>query len=376
MTFFFFLGLNGFVLLPLYIHGLGGTEVEIGLVMGLYSAVGIVCQPLIGPFVDALGRRPFMVTGVGLVLASTLLATLARSLPTLALVRLLQGVGFSCYFVATFSYVVDLVPPARRGWALGIYGVAGLMATALAPLFGEVIVRTLGFRPLFLVCAGFIGVAALFAWTIKESDRGQARPVQGFPWERGGLDEVMHWRMAVTVFFGLGTGTLFAFLPTFAEALGVRTLALFYTAYSGAAMAVRIFGGRLIDTRGRRAVIVPSMLLQAAATALLAGLGFTVTATSRVPAVPVLFVAGFMAGAAHGFLYPSLAALAADKAPETRRASVVGIFSSVFLVGHAGGAFLFGYVTHRLGYAPMWLVLAGVLLVGWALSLKLDERQG
>src|SRR5438067_8328323 len=56
-NFFFSLSLNGYVLLPLHVHALGGTDVAIGLVMGVYSAVGIVCQPLVGPWVDALGRR-------------------------------------------------------------------------------------------------------------------------------------------------------------------------------------------------------------------------------------------------------------------------------------------------------------------------------
>jgi MFS family permease len=80
-----------------------------------------------------------------------------------------------------------------------------------------------------------------------------------------------------------------------------------------------------------------------------------------------------MSGAAHGFLYPSLAALVADQTPETRRAAVVGIFSSVFLVGHAGGACLFGYVTHVLGYGLMWSVLSGLLFLGFLLSLRLPE---
>jgi MFS family permease len=373
MNFFFFLGLNGFVLLPLHIVGLGGSEVEVGLVMGLFSAMGIVCQPLIGPFVDAVGRRPFMVAGVALLFASILLAMLPGGIPLLAVVRAVQGIGFSLYFVATFTYVVDLVPPSRRGWALGIYGVSGLMATALAPLVGEIIVRRAGFRALFGVCAGFVAVAAAFVWTLREKARGHTRSAEGFPWERGALDDLMHWHMAVTVFFGLGAGTVFAFLPTFAEELGVRTLALFYTAYSGAAMAVRIFGGALIDVRGRRAVIVPSMFLQASATALLAGLGLMVTATSGRPAVPVLLVSGLMSGGAHGFLYPSLAALVADQTPESRRAAVVGIFSSVFLVGNAGGAFLFGYVAHALGYGMMWSVLTGLLFLGFLLSLRLPE---
>ncbi|PYN40226.1 MAG: hypothetical protein DMD95_22420, partial [Candidatus Rokuibacteriota bacterium] len=71
-------------------------------------------------------------------------------------------------------------------------------------------------------------------------------------------------------------GTIFVFLPTFADSLGVETLALFYTAFAVAAIGVRVFGGRLIDTHGRRAVIVPSMLVQTGAVALLALLGFLV----------------------------------------------------------------------------------------------------
>jgi MFS family permease len=375
MNFFFFLSLNGFVLLPLYIQGLGGTEVEIGFVMGLYSGVGILCQPLIGPFVDAFGRRPFMVAGIALLIASELLAVAAHGFVTLALVRALQGIAFSAYFVATFSYVVDLVPPAQRGWALGLYGVSGLAATAIAPLFGEWVIRRFGFRPLFIICAVLAVAAAAFVVTLREHQGREVRPVEGFPWEHGAMDELRQWYMAVTIFFGLGAGTLFAFLPTFAEAEGVSTLALFYTAYSGAAMGARVFGGRLIDTRGRRAVIVPAMLTQAISAALLAGLGLLTAVRRSALALPVLVTAGMLSGAAHGFLYPSLAALVADRAPEDRRASAVAIFSSVFLFGNAGGAFLFGYVAHALGYAPMWALLAALLLLGWAASWRLDAAR-
>lgn len=373
-NFFFFFSMNGFILLPLYIHSLGGTAAEIGVVMGLYNAVGILCQPLIGPWIDALGRKQFMLTGIGLVTGAALLAAVAPSIPVLALVRVLQGLGFSCFFVANYSYVIDLVPPARRGWALGIYGVSGLVATALAPLVGEWVIRRFGFRPLFAAAAALAVVAAGFVWSLTERRRETALPVQGFPWERGGLAELFHISMAVTLFFGLGAGTIFVFLPTFAENLGVRTLALFYTAYAVAAIGVRVFGGQLIDTRGRRAVIVPSMFIQTGATALLAALGFFVSRTSQTPVVPVLFLAGLMSGGAHGFLYPGLAALVTDQTPETRRGVVVGIFSAVFLAGQTSGSFLFGYVTHAIGYAFMWSALTALLFLGAILSLKLQSR--
>lgn len=374
-NFFFFLSMNGFILLPLYITDLGGTEVEVGVVMGLYNAVGIVCQPLVGPWVDAFGRRPFMLLGVGLALAAALLAAAAPAIWVLAGVRALQGVGFSCFFVANYSYVSDIVPPAQRGWALGIYGVAGLVGTAVAPLLSEWTIRRYGFPPLFLLAAGVMVVAGSFVWGLRERQREMAPPVRGF-WERGGFAEAFQLSMAVTLFFGLGAGTIFVFLPTFAEHLGVRALALFYTAYSLAAIGVRVFGGRLSDVHGRRAVIVPSMFAQTGATALLALIAVLVTKTSATPVVPVLFLAGLMSGGAHGFLYPGLAALVTDRTPETRRAVVVSIFSAVFLAGQTTGAFVFGYVTHAVGYAVMWTALTALLAAGSALSLKLEREIG
>ena len=370
-NFFFFSSLNAFILLPLHIHERGGTEVEIGVVMGLYNAVGIVCQPLIGPWIDAIGRRPFMFAGVGLVGGSALLAAAVPAIPALALVRVMQGLGFSAFFVANYSYVIDLVPPDRRGWALGIYGVSGLAATAIAPLVGEWVVRGLGFRPLFLLAALLAGVAWVLVGRLPGGRRDAPPPVRASVWESGGLAELWRRPMAVTLFFGLGGGTIWVFLPTFAKSLGVRTLALFYTAYATAAIGVRVFGGRLLDTLGRAAVIVPSMFVQTIGTALLAMLALLVDRSGSTPVLTVLFLAGLLSGGAHGFLYPGLAALVTDETPETRRGVVVGLFSAVFLVGQTGGALVFGYVTHAVGYAATWSLLTALLLAGAGLSLRL-----
>jgi MFS family permease len=313
-----------------------------------------------------------MLIGAGLVVAAAALAALFDSIPVLASVRVLQGFGFSAYFVAMFSYVVDLVPPAQRGWALGIYGVSGFAATAFAPLVGELIVRRAGFRALFATSA----VLALVPLALIVRLRDRRRPAAAVPapgWLRAGLEDVLHRHMVVTLFFGLGSGTIFAFLPTFAQDLEVAGLSLFYTAYAAAAIAVRVFGGRLIDTRGRRAVIVPSMFLQLVAPALLGLVGLAVTRTSTTPVVPILFLAGLVSGAAHGFLYPGLAALVTDLTPNDRRATAVGVFSSMFLLGQTLGAVAFGAVAHALGYASMWWILTMLLLIGSAISMRLPR---
>ena len=374
-NFFFFAGLNCFLLLPLYIQGLGGSEIEIGVVMGLYSAAGIVCQPLVGAWVDAFGRRPFMRFGTATVVVTELVALVSDSVGVFGVLRLLQGIGYSAFFVSNYTMAIDLVPVERRGWALGIYGVAGLTSTALAPLAGEWMVSRYGFRGLFVLAALLTSVAVALVWRIPER-RAHIDAAPGrLPALQGSLDLVVQRPMLIALVFGLGSGALFTFMPTFAESLGVSSLALFYTAYAGAAMLVRVTSGGLIDSRGRCAVIVPSMLIQGLATGILAALGLQLARGHQLPVLPFLFLGGFLAGGAHGFLYPGLAALVTDATTARRRGAVVGLFSAAVLSGNALGAFVFGYLAARLGYGLMWTALSVILLMGFALSVKLEEAR-
>ncbi len=370
-NFFFMSSLSCFILLPLYVHRLGGTEAEIGLVQGVYSAAGILCQPVIGLWLDRIGRRFFMMLGVSLLIASSAAFLVSHSLALLAALRALQGLGFSAFFVANYMHVVDLVPVERRGWALGIYGVSGFLGTALAPVAGEIMVRRLGFPWLFVLSVLLGGVAAWLVATARGFRPPSMGEGPGIGSLRAGLAEVLRLHMALTFFFGLGTGAMFTFLPTFGEGLGVHSVSLFYTAYAIGAVGVRVGGGNLIDTRGRRATIIPSMFVQGAAAGLLTAMALLVRPHMTVPVVPFLFLAGLIAGAAHGFLYPALAALLMDVTPEARRGGVVGIFSAVFLVGNALGSMVFGYVAHGLGYGAMWSTLTLLLLAGFALSFRL-----
>lgn len=47
-NFLFFSNIAPFNLLPLYIKRLGGTETEIGLIMGVCNIAAIFCQPVLG----------------------------------------------------------------------------------------------------------------------------------------------------------------------------------------------------------------------------------------------------------------------------------------------------------------------------------------
>lgn len=375
-NFLFFTSLAGFFLLPLHLKELGATEGQLGLIMGGYSGTAIFCQPVVGAWVDRTGRRPFLTSGAALAGAAALaFAAAPDALGLFSVLRILQGLAYSLYFVANFALVVDLVPPERRGQALGIFGISGLTSTAVGPALGELVVRSFGFRGFFLAAGTLAFAAALVSARVVEPASRRSPPPRSSPDLAGLLQGIVaapRLPMSLAFAFGLGLGVVFTFFPTYAATLGVARIGLFAAAYSVAALTVRALGGQLVDTIGRRAVIIPAMGLQAVGAALLALLAWLV-ARAGLPVVPLLFVAGLLAGGAHGFLYPALTALVMDITPDDRRGRVLGVFSSFILAGNAAGAMGFGYLVHALGYGPMFGVLAALLAGACVLAFRLDR---
>jgi MFS family permease len=372
-NFLFFTGLAAFVLLPLHLRQLGASDSQLGLIMGCYSLTAIVAQPLLGAWVDRGGRRAFLVSGAILTaVVAMAFAALPQALGWFPLLRALQGLAFSVFFIANFAIVVDLAPPDRRSQALGIFGISGLLSGAVGPVLGELLAQAAGFRALFLGAAALPFLAAGISTRLDVPAPQRPAAAEGLSGLVWGILTAPRLPLALGAAFGLGQGVMFTFFPTYAVDLGVRWVGLFAVAYSAAALLMRTTAGGLADTVGRRAVIIPAMALQAGATLLLAGLGL-LTRALGVPAAPLLALAGFLAGAAHGLLYPALTALVVDVTPPDRRGRVVGVFMAFILLGQAGGAAGFGPLAHGLGYGGMFTVLGVVLTGAGALAYRLDR---
>ncbi|MGH7263697.1 MAG: MFS transporter [Candidatus Rokuibacteriota bacterium] len=373
-NFMFWTNLAAYFLLPLHLRTLGASDALVGVVMGLYSGTSILCQPVVGVWVDRVGRRPFMLVGAALAALGALgFAAAPEALSLFLLLRVVQGMGSAMYFVSNFTLIVDLVPAARRGQALGIFGISGLTSTAVGPALGEVIVRAWGFRVFFLATASLAVLALLVSARVAEPPARRAAASDGPA--VGPLGAVLvapRLPMTLGFGFGLGLGVVFTFLPLYAATLGIERIGPFAVAYAAGALLVRALGGRLIDTVGRKPVIVPALGIQAAGAAVLAVTGALVGGAGFAP-VPLIVLTGLLLGVAHGFLYPALSALVLDLTPEGRRGQVIAVFSTFVGAGQATGAMSFGTLTHWLGYGPAFAVLTLCLTAACLLATRLDR---
>src|SRR5712691_772040 len=148
---------------PDFAAALGIPASKLGLIGGSYTAAAAFSGLAGSFFLDRFDRRPALgIAMLGLVLG-TALGSAATGLPSLMAARLLAGFFGGPATSLSFSIIADVVPPQRRGKAMGMVMGAFSIAAVLGVPAGLELARRLGWRAPFLGVAGLGLLVACFA---------------------------------------------------------------------------------------------------------------------------------------------------------------------------------------------------------------------
>ena len=347
-----------FFLFPLFIKDHGGSNSDIGLIMGLFALSSVLCRPWISDMVDRIGRKRSY--SIGCTLMSVLpfvyllfQGDLSNFYLALIFIRILHGVGLAICFTAAFTYIADIVPEKRLNEGIGMFGITGLTALAVGPIFAELIIRCFGFSIFFPAAAGMAIIGFLLQMFLPETFSG----VSGESSESflSVLRRKTVLKVATLAFlFGFGLSASSNFVAPFAKEQELSFVSLYYIFYSTAAVLTRLFGGRLADRVGEDRVIPYALTLT----------GGGLLVLMFLEGSYVLVVSGFLSGSGHGFLFPCLNALIIRNQPIHIRGKINGVFTG----GIDGGAFLgsivLGYVGQFAGFQVLFLCAGCALLSG------------
>jgi len=115
------------------------------------------------------GRKPFYLACVTLFAVSSVLCGFAWNLPSLLLFRVLQGLGGGGMVPVSQSILADSFPPAKRGQAFALFGIAVVVAPVVGPTLGGWLSDNWGWQWCFLI-NGPVGLLsiALVAAVLRE----------------------------------------------------------------------------------------------------------------------------------------------------------------------------------------------------------------
>ena len=316
-----------------YAQGMDLSAGTMGILVAMPIFVGSLGRVVVGTMTDRFGGRALFTFVLLASIPPVLLVALGGSLNSFAVVLVagfLLGVAGTVFAVG-IPFVSAWYPPARRGFATGVFG-AGMVGTALAAFLNPRLVKSIGYVPTHFVVAGLLAAMAVLVWFFMKNAPGWR------PSEEAVLPELLDSaRLAVTwkmcflyaVVFG-GFVSFATYLPTYLRDVydfsptdaGART-----AGFAVAAVIARPIGGVLADKIGAKPVVLTSL-------AGVAVLGWLVALepAADVQAGPVFLALAAALGLGAGGVFAWVGALA----PSDKVGSVSGIVSAA---GGLGGYF-------------------------------------
>lgn len=155
--------------------GMSATEVQ-WLSTGFLAAMTVTM--LMTAWCErAAGQRATMVGALGLFLFGSILGGLAPDQNVLVVSRVLQGLAAGVVQPLAMVTMFQVFPPERRGAAMGIFGIGVVLAPALGPWIGGLLMDSFNWRFLFYLGIPFgLGGMALAHWFLPVRDPLAARP--------------------------------------------------------------------------------------------------------------------------------------------------------------------------------------------------------
>src|SRR3972149_1929074 len=240
--------------LPIYLSGLGSTEVEIGILIGAFGISSLVLRPIVGRALVKISEKTFMIAGAVLFILSSAAYLIAPPFWPFFIVRIFQGIASAFFFTATILFITNTTPAAFRGQSLGYFFLSFNISLALAPPFGMLLINHFSFTVLFLVCV-VLSLCSLFI--CGKLGKREVDPVVGSSMEGAPFLSFKAFPPTFVYFIiHMIWGALTTFYPLYAIKHGVNNPGLFFAAYGIIVILGRTVAGRILDLYRRERIIL------------------------------------------------------------------------------------------------------------------------
>ncbi len=340
--------------LPLYITSIGGNDADVGTVATAFAIAAVVVRLLISFLLEKFSRKTLLYAGLILSLVMSAAYSLMHSVLGIAVLRVLQGVGFG--FVTTFcaSMAADVLSDSRRGEGIGLFSMGTTAAVALSPMVGLAIMNGWGFVALFIATAVVLVFSLITINTVKlpEGNRPQKSGSQKIKlWNRF-YDTRVWYQTILLLLYGIARASQQNYLSLLAVERGLSTLAAYYIIEPATVFVFKFATAKVYDKLGPKATLIPGAI----------GCIIAMYIYSTVKSDAWFLFSAVMAGIAIGSIIPTFQVWIMNAVGAQNRDLGSALYYNIYDIGIAIGSAIMGVLAVNFGYFGMYRVAMFIMI--------------
>lgn len=331
-------------------------DITVSLVTSLFAVSAIISRFLTAELLKRIPRSWLLFAGLIIAGVTTGVYVLADTIKSLLLLRVLYGLGFGISSTIIPTLVSQIIPRTRMGEGIGYFGLSTSLAMSIGPMIGLNVMNHAGFGTLSVLgmtaALIIIPIMLLTRSMPKDPRQESARlgmslhPKQSF---NGKLiaPAVLNTLLSVTY-----SGVL-SFIALYGQELHLEQVGLFFLFNAVTIILIRPISGRVFDSKGHGAVLIPASLCVIASMVVL----------SMTTSIYMLIVSALMYGLGFGAIQPTIQAWMLRLVPHAQHSMANSMFYNSTDLGVAGGALLLGVISSMTNYSTMYQCSAAFMVL-------------
>ncbi|WP_042346749.1 MFS transporter [Bacillus massiliigorillae] len=345
------------------------TTSTAGLVSSIFIIGSLIGRLGTGRVIGVIGTKKTLWIGLIAFAITTVFYFFASSVSLLLVNRLLQGIAVGIAGTATGTIIAQILPPTRKGEGIGYFSLSAILATAIGPFIGILLMKLDNFEWIFTLNTVLSVICILIYAIVKiklpvATGKGKEEGKTSF---LSKFIEIKALPISFIAFLvGFSYSGVMSFLSFYAEEINLVTASsYFFLVYAIVVLLSRPITGKLMDARGANIVSYPALIIFAVGMFLF----------SQASAGWMLLAAAAFIGFGYGN-FNSVAQAVAVKVTEPHRFGLAtATYFILFDLGLGVGPYILGFVVPHTGYRPVFLSMVVLIIISIPLYFLLHGRK-
>jgi len=352
---------------PLYFQKNGISLAEIGLIASIAGFAGILSSIISGKLSDMIGRKPVILAGYFSYPLVCMILLISPYRVSFYLVEILRMITTGMYFTADYALISDVIPPARRGIAMGIWQSIALSLGAIIDQIVTVgmIYNRFGIEVYLVLVALFQIIGGLIVLLfVNETKHQDAKPASIRT--RGHLSEVhlqspfhlssLHFSVPLLLYLfssgfrALGQSMLMPLFSIYLMGIGasITEMSMVFALAWVVQLIAPTFFGTLSDKIGRKRLLLAGIIIE----------GISYVSFISATSFPQVLLARLVENLGLSIVTPVGIAFLTDFLVPSERGFGIGFYQSILRIDSAASGVLGGTLAQFYGFSMIFTIAA------------------